>query len=273
MGDVSLSTSVRAPAVAGLFYPDDADELRAVVGLLLDDAPSYEAALPRPRALIVPHAGLRYSGPVAAAAYRLLSPWRTFIRRVVMIGPSHRVPFAGIAVPQADAFATPLGEVRIDAAGRSALLARGDVSATDAPHALEHCLEVQLPFLQTVLDDFTVLPLVVGSATPEYVASVLADVWNDAHTLALASSDLSHYLPYESAQSIDSDTARAIVARRTDLSHEQACGATGVNGLLHLARQRNLHVTEIARNNSGDTSGDTARVVGYGAFAIHEARP
>ena len=272
MSEHSLETSVRAPAVAGLFYPDDADELRAVVGLLLDDAPSYELSMPQPLGLIVPHAGLRYSGPVAATAYRLLARLRHHIKRVVMIGPSHRVHLKGLAVPAANAFATPLGEVRIDDDARNKLLARGDVAATDEPHELEHCLEVQLPFLQTVLQDFTVLPLVVGSATPMYVASVLEDVWNSSETLVLASSDLSHYLPYESAQAIDSHTARAIVARRTDITHEQACGATGVNGLLHLAQQRNLQVTEIARNNSGDTSGDTARVVGYGAFVIHEAR-
>jgi len=272
MGQLSLDTSVREPAVAGLFYPDDADELRAVVGLLLDDAPSYETSMPRPLALIVPHAGLRYSGPVAATAYRLLSPLRSIIRRVVLIGPSHRVLLKGIAVPKANAFATPLGEVRIDEEARQTLLARGDVIASDVPHETEHCLEVQLPFLQTVLDDFALLPLIVGSATPTYVASVLADVWTGPDTLVLASSDLSHYLPYESAQTIDSGTARAIVARSTDITHDQACGATGVNGLLQLARQRNLQVTEIARNNSGDTCGDTTRVVGYGAFAIHELR-
>lgn len=271
MRGVSINTSVRAPAVAGVFYPDNAEVLRELVGRLLEDSSTRADARP-PKALIVPHAGFAYSGPVAAAAYRLLSPLRATIERVVIVGPSHRVYLEGIAVPKSNAFATPLGEVPVDAAGRERLLARGDVIASDAPHEMEHCVEVQLPFLQTVLSNFSVLPLVVGLASTEQVAAVLDDVWGGAETLLLASSDLSHYLPYRSAQNIDAVTARAIVARRTDITHEQACGASAINGLLELARRKNLRVAEIARNNSGDTAGDTRRVVGYGAFALDEVR-
>jgi AmmeMemoRadiSam system protein B len=191
---------------------------------------------------------------------------------VVLIGPSHRVYVQGVALPQAQIFATPLGEVLIDSVGCHQLLRRGDVLASDTPHAMEHCIEVQLPFLQTVLSDFTVLPLVIGSTSANQVASILIDVWGGPETLVLASSDLSHYLPYDSACETDAATATAIVNRHTDITHQQACGAEGINGLLSIARQLGLKVTEIARQNSGDTAGDVRRVVGYGAFAIHESR-
>lgn len=221
--------------------------------------------------MIVPHAGYIYSGPVAAAAYSLIARRRREIRRVVLIGPSHRVYLQGIAAPQMDAFATPLGKIEIDREHKKILLAGGDVVSANAPHAQEHCLEVQLPFLQVILDDFTLLPLVVGSAAPHHVAAVLASVWGGEETLVLISSDLSHYHPYEVARRIDRDTSDSILRRATDLSGEQACGAACINGLLQLARERQLNVTEIARQNSGDTAGDRDRVVGYGAFAIHEA--
>ena len=270
MGYFTSDTTVRPPAVAGLFYPDDAQALRSTVERLLADAhPSVDLPAP-PKALIVPHAGYVYSGPVAAAAYSLLVPLRRRIERVVLIGPSHRVYLRGIALPQALSFATPLGEVSVDSAGGHTLLKRGDVLAADAPHELEHSLEVQLPFLQSVLDDFALLPLVVGSATPEYVASVLRDVWGGPETLILASSDLSHYLSYKTAQATDAATAKAIVNRDTHISHEQACGAIGINGLMLVARELELAVAEIARQNSGDTAGDKHRVVGYGAYALYE---
>ncbi|HYM35257.1 MAG TPA: AmmeMemoRadiSam system protein B, partial [Steroidobacteraceae bacterium] len=225
-----------------------------------------------PKALIVPHAGYPYSGPVAAAAYSLIAPLRDIIKRVVLIGPSHRVFLHGIALPQAQSFATPLGEIPIDEAGYDRLMQRGDVLASDTPHELEHCLEVQLPFLQTVLRDFTLLPLVIGSTTSIHVAEILTDVWDGAETLVLASSDLSHYLPYDSARQVDAVTATAIINRHTDITHDQACGAGGINGLMAVARRFGLEVTEITRLNSGDTSGDVRRVVGYGAFAIHETK-
>lgn len=266
------NASVRPPAVAGLFYPDDASELREVVARYMSAADVSD--LPAsPQAMIVPHAGYVYSGPVAAAAYSLIARHRRGIRRVVLIGPSHRVYLQGIAAPETNSFATPLGNIAIDRECKAMLLASGDVVAANAPHAQEHCLEVQLPFLQTILDDFTLLPLVVGSAAPRHVAAVLASVWDSEATLVLISSDLSHYHPYEVAQRIDRATSDSILGRATNLSGEQACGAACINGLLQLALERQLSVTEIARLNSGDTAGDRDRVVGYGAFAVHEAAP
>jgi AmmeMemoRadiSam system protein B len=272
MANFSTNAGVRHPAVAGLFYPADPDALHAVLDQLLANAHT-EIHLPKaPKALIVPHAGYPYSGPVAAAAYSLIEPLRKQIKRVVLIGPSHRVYLRGVALPQVKTFVTPLGEIPIDTQGRDILLRRGDVLASDAAHAMEHCLEVQLPFLQTVLNDFTLLPLVIGSTTPAQVAGVLADVWGGPETLVLASSDLSHYHSYDYANEMDAATAADIVNRHTDITHEQACGASGINGLLSIAQQLGLQVAEIARQNSGDTAGDSRRVVGYGAFAIHESR-
>jgi len=262
------NASVRPAAVAGLFYPSDPGELRDMVSQLMQRAPVVELPA-QPVALIVPHAGYIYSGPVAAAAYAAVSMRRNTIRRVVLIGPSHRVYLRGIAVAESDVFATPLGQVAVDRDGRSMLLARDDVIAADAPHALEHCLEVQLPFLQALLDDFTLLPLVVGAARPEHVAAVLEAAWGGEETLVLISSDLSHYHPYQKAQGIDRQTSESILRHATTLSGEQACGAACINGLLHMAKPRGLAVTEMMRINSGDTAGDRGRVVGYGAFAIH----
>jgi MEMO1 family protein len=259
----------RPPAVAGLFYPDDERELRDVVSGYLRQHKTPATAAP-PKALIVPHAGYIYSGGIAAAAYATVASLRQVIRRIVLIGPSHRVYLRGMAVPAASSFATPLGEVAIDHTSKSELLQHGDVIESDTPHAEEHCLEVQLPFLQMLFDDFTLLPLVIGSATPEHVGAALAHAWGDASTLILVSSDLSHYHAYEQARRIDAATSAAILRREATLAGEQACGAVGINGLLYLASQRQLAVSEIARCNSGDTAGDRSRVVGYGAYAVHE---
>lgn len=263
------NSSVRPPAVAGLFYPDDECELRDAVSGYLAQHQAGTAA-PPPKALIVPHAGYIYSGGIAAAAYATVARLRHAIRRIVLIGPSHRVYLRGMAVPAASCFATPLGNVEIDGALKSALLQRADVIEAAAPHAQEHSLEVQLPFLQMLFDEFTLLPLVLGSIAPEQVADALAEVWGDTATLVLVSSDLSHYHSYEQARQIDAVTSTAIVRREATLAGEQACGSVGINGLLHLAGQRNLAVAEIARCNSGDTAGDRSRVVGYGAFTVHE---
>ncbi len=259
----------RPPAVAGLFYPDDERELRDVVSEYLRQH-SAPATDPTPKALIVPHAGYIYSGGIAAAAYATVASLRQVIRRIVLIGPSHRVYLRGMAVPAASSFATPLGEVAIDRELKASLLQGGDVIEADAPHAQEHCLEVQLPFLQLLFDDFTLLPLVIGSAAPERVGATLAHAWGDASTLILVSSDLSHYHTYEQARHLDAVTTASILRREPTLAGEQACGAVGINGLLHLAGERDLPVSEIARCNSGDTAGDRSRVVGYGAFAVHE---
>jgi hypothetical protein len=269
MGGISADTRVRKAAVAGMFYPGEPLRLRSAVAQLLERAAADRAALLPPKALIVPHAGYPYSGPIAAAAYARIAPLRDQISRVVLIGPSHHAYFHGIALPESDVFSTPLGDIRVDSGGKAKLLARGDAVLSDVPHESEHCLEVQLPFLQSILGDFTILPLVAGVASPEDVASVLADVWGGEETLVLASSDLSHYHSYQAARDIDTQTAAAIVAREPSISPEQACGAVGINGLLTLARERNLTVEKIACLNSGDTAGDRARVVGYGAFAVY----
>lgn len=259
--------SVRPAAVAGLFYPEDPGQLRETVSHYMARATSD--FLHSPKALIVPHAGYVYSGPVAAAAYATIARRARDIRRVVLLGPSHRVYLQGVAVPRADAFATPLGVVPIDRESRAMLIASGGVKEADAPHAQEHSLEVQLPFLQVLLGDFELLPLVAGIAAAENVAAVLGQVWGDDQTLVLISSDLSHYLPYEQAQRVDQDTSACIRRHDANLSGEQACGAVGINGLMYLCAQRGLVTDEILRMNSGDTAGDRARVVGYGAFAVH----
>jgi AmmeMemoRadiSam system protein B len=190
----------------------------------------------------------------------------------VLIGPSHRVYLRGAAVPQATAFETPLGLVEIDRELAARLLKRGDVMQSDQPHALEHSLEVQLPFLQTLFEDFTLLPLVLGEAPADYVAALLSDVWGDEDTLVLASSDLSHYHRYDVAQQLDGATSAAILRMDANLTGDQACGAAAINGLLRLAPRKRLAVAEIARCNSGDTAGDRSRVVGYGAYALYEPR-
>lgn len=265
----SRNASARAPAVAGMFYPDDPEKLRAMVSLLLSRATVPNREHMATKALIAPHAGYIYSGSVAACAYKIIQSRSEAIRRVVLVGPSHRVYFQGIALPQTRAFASPLGEVRVDEELAGELLSRGDVLASDTPHAPEHSLEVHVPFLQQVLRDFTLLPLVVGVATPALLADVLGTVWGDEHTLIIASSDLSHYLSYEEARSVDAQTNAQILAMTTSLEPEQACGALPINGVLAAAAQRGLRTHEIARLNSGDTAGDRSRVVGYGAYAIH----
>ena len=259
----------RPPAVAGLFYPSDARELRDVVSEYLRQHSPTASAAP-PKALIVPHAGYIYSGSIAAAAYATVASLRRTIHRIVLIGPSHRVYLRGMAVPAASSFATPLGNVEIDRTLKASLLQSGAVIESDTPHAQEHSLEVQLPFLQLLFDEFTLLPLVLGAVAPEHVAAALASVWGDSATLVLVSSDLSHYHSYAQAQQIDAATSAAILRRETTLAGEQACGAVGINGLLYLAGQRQLPISQIARCNSGDTAGDRSRVVGYGAFAVHE---
>ena len=259
---------IRPPAVAGLFYPDVPSQLRDTVSEYLARAPAPADAAPK--ALIVPHAGYIYSGPIAAAAYAQVAHHCGEIRRVVLIGPSHRVYLRGMAVPAAEAFQTPLGVVPIDRKLKARVLEHTQVIEADEPHANEHCLEVQLPFLQMLLEDFTLLPIALGSVSPSEVATALAEVWGGEETLVLVSSDLSHYLPYQAAREQDAMTAAAILDYNADLTGEQACGYTGINGLSYLAKQRGLSIAEVARCNSGDTAGDRYRVVGYGAFRLHE---
>ncbi len=221
-----------------------------------------------PKALIVPHAGYVYSGSVAAEAYDRLRPARGIVRRVVLLGPCHRVPVRGLALPEATAFATPLGQVPIDQEALASLAGLSQVVVSSAVHAEEHALEVQLPFLQRVLGEFSIVPLAVGAATPAQVAEVIDRLWGGAETLIVISSDLSHYHPYEEARAIDRGTARAILDFSTNIDHEQACGATPVAGMLLAAKRHKLKVELLDLRNSGDTAGGRGQVVGYAAFAF-----
>ena len=256
-------TVVREPAVAGQFYPEDPGDLRALVDGLLREASCKEEAAPK--ALSAPHAGSIYSGAVAASAYACLAPDRDDYSRGVLLGPSHRVPVAGMAVSGADAFRTPLGDVPVDRETVATLETKG-VRVFEPSHQYEHSLEVQLPFLQAVLGDFSIVPIVVGEVRPQAVANLLEALWGGPETLIVISSDLSHYLDYESARAQDSATCRRIEHLDTNIGHDDACGATPLRGLLLTAKRRGLGVNTLDLRNSGDTEGDRDFVVGYGAW-------
>jgi hypothetical protein len=260
---------VRPAAVAGVFYPDDPRELADAIAAYLDSTHREGPQEPGfPKAVIVPHAGYVYSGAVAASAYDLLRPARGVVKRVVVLGPCHRVPVRGLALPQARAFSTPLGRIPIDAESVRAIRDLPQVVESAATHAEEHALEVQLPFLQQVLGEFSLVPLVVGDAAPEQVAEVLDRLWGGAETLIVISSDLSHYHAYDSARRIDGETVQAILGFDSGISHEQACGATPISGLLVAAKRKGLSPRLLDYRNSGDTAGDRHRVVGYASFAF-----
>ncbi|HYC48759.1 MAG TPA: AmmeMemoRadiSam system protein B [Burkholderiales bacterium] len=254
--------------MAGLFYPGDPASLAREVQQLLAGA-RRDAKSP-PKALIAPHAGYVYSGPIAATAYALLEPVRDTVQRVVLLGPTHRVAVRGLALPRATRFATPLGAVEIDAEAVERLKTLPQVVTSDEAHALEHSLEVHVPFLQTVLEEFKLVPLAVGHADPEEVARVIDALWGGPETLIVVSSDLSHYLDYRTAQRTDRATCDAILQLRSDLDHDHACGATPVSGLAIAARRRGLKPELVDLRNSGDTAGDKSRVVGYASFALYE---
>jgi AmmeMemoRadiSam system protein B len=218
--------------------------------------------------LIVPHAGYVYSGAIAASAYSALKTIAPHIRRVVLLGPTHRVAVRGLALPNTGAFDTPLGRVRLDVDTMHSLLCLPQVTVCNEAHEQEHSLEVQLPFLQSVLEDFVLLPLAVGMATADEVAEVLETVWGGNETLIVISSDLSHYLTYAKAQSIDRGTADDIIRLHQPISHEQACGGTPINGLIVEARKHRLRPHLLDLRNSGDTAGSHSKVVGYAAFAF-----
>ena len=253
-----------------MFYPADAAQLHADVERLLRHA-ADQARAPAPKAIIAPHAGYIYSGETAARAYARLASRRGTIRRVVLLGPAHRVHVRGIAMPEADAFDTPLGTVAVDQAALAAIAHLRQVVAARPVHAAEHSLEVHLPFLRAVLGAFAVVPLVVGEATPAMVAEVLDLLWGGEETLIVVSSDLSHYHAYRDALRIDGQTVAAILDCAANLTHEQACGATPVNALMQLARSRRLRVELIDQCTSGDTAGPRDQVVGYASFALYEA--
>jgi AmmeMemoRadiSam system protein B len=263
-------TTIREPAVAGLFYPREAGALRLQIQAQLAEAEGRSpiAGAQRVHALIVPHAGYIYSGPVAASGYALLRAHRDAFRRVVLLGPAHRVGFRGLALPESARFATPLGPVRIDETARVLLADLPQVRVLERAHALEHSLEVHLPFLQEVLGDVAVVPLVVGEATPEEVGAVLERLWTP-DTFLVASSDLSHYRDYATAQRLDRATSRAIEALRPeDIGYEDACGRNPINGLLWFAKRKGWSAHLLDLRNSGDTAGTHDSVVGYGAYAL-----
>jgi AmmeMemoRadiSam system protein B len=269
--------SVRPPAVAGQFYPADPHELRSLVQGFLREAPAPEAAgrpIPKagslvPKAVIAPHAGYVYSGSIAGSAFRALGSAGS-IRRVVLLGPAHFVPIHGLALPGQPRFATPLGEIPIEPEGAQASLRLPQVRVIPEAHVREHSLEVELPFLQVLLGEFHLLPLVVGQASGEEVAEVLERLWGGPETLIVISSDLSHYLPYDAARRADRETSERILALDGPLHSRQACGAVPINGLLEAARRLGLVPELLDLRNSADTAGDPSRVVGYGAFAFHE---
>ncbi|MBI2319629.1 MAG: AmmeMemoRadiSam system protein B [Betaproteobacteria bacterium] len=264
------SDQVRPPAVAGMFYPADRESLARDLADMIEEAGSTELAPGFPKMLVVPHAGYIYSGAVAASAYERLRPARAIVKRVVLLGPCHRVPVRGLALPGAAAFDTPLGRVRIDAEAARAIAGLAQVAEAPAAHAMEHSLEVQLPFLQAVLGEFALLPLVAGEAAPGEVAEVLDRLWGGPETVIVISSDLSHYLAYEEARRVDGATAQAILDFDSRVSHQQACGATPLAGALLAAKQRGLRASLLDLRNSGDTAGGRGRVVGYGAFAFED---
>lgn len=270
-----LSAPVRPAAVAGLFYPEDPQTLAAEVQILLAQAQPQDAAPPPPKAIIAPHAGYIYSGSTAAAAFSLLEPARETIRRVILIGPSHRVAFHGVAVPSASFFDTPLGRIEVDTETVTKLSGQPGVVVNDGAHAQEHSLEVMLPFLQATLENFRIVPLVVGLSSPVALAELIEQLWGGAETLIVISSDLSHYLPYSLAVTTDGRTAEEIVALLPSIGHEQACGATGINALLLAAKRRHSEARLLALRNSGDTAGERSRVVGYMAasFTPGDQRP
>lgn len=258
-------SSIRPPAVAGMFYPDNPGELHTMVSDFL----AHAEPGPAPKALIAPHAGYIYSGPIAASAYKRLGDVRDQIRRVVLLGPSHRVPFHGLAVSSADTFRTPLGDIPLDTAAIIDVLELPQVTTLNEAHAMEHSLEVHLPFLQEVLENFVLVPLVVGDATATEVAEVLERLWGGPETLIVISSDLSHYQPYEVAQHQDRATSKAIEALAPEKIHyDDACGRVPVSGLLRIAQQHGLHAETIDLRNSGDTAGSRDQVVGYGAYVF-----
>ncbi|MGR8934107.1 MAG: AmmeMemoRadiSam system protein B [Gammaproteobacteria bacterium] len=258
---------IRHPAVAGSFYPSDAKHLQQEVDRYLREA--AVPTTPAPKAIVVPHAGYIYSGPVAASAYRCLQPVCETIRRVVLLGPSHRVAFRGLALSRAGSFHTPLGDIPLDTDLIATLEDLPFVQYVEQAHSYEHSLEVHLPFLQLTLEHFKLVPIVAGDATAEQVCEVLERLWGGSETLIVVSSDLSHYHDYATAKRLDRETTDKIEHLQYEqLHYDSACGRVPISGLLALARKKSLHVKNIDLRNSGDTAGDKQRVVGYGAYVV-----
>ena len=270
MSPAAGPATVRQPEVAGAFYPADPGACADLVMRSLEDA--RPAPPGEPKVIVAPHAGHVYSGPIAGTAYAPLVERSNRIRRVVMVGPAHRVGFSGVATTSADAWASPLGTVPVDWPAMQPVLTRPGFRIADAAFAREHCLEVQIPFLQRALDDFSIVPILVGDASQDDVAEVLETLWGGLETLILISTDLSHFHDYGTAQRLDSETATLIELLQPEkIDGERACGCRGLGGALLRAQELDLRVTALDVRNSGDTSGTKDRVVGYGAFAMEYA--
>jgi hypothetical protein len=262
---------IRKPAVAGTFYPAEPARLNRMIETFLAEAKAKGPGAERPKALIAPHAGYIYSGPIAGSAFVHWRDAGQIVRRVVLIGPSHFVPFQGLALSRAEAWATPLGRIEVDQAGAAEIASLSQVTYLDEAHAAEHSLEVELAFIQHLLPRFTILPLVIGEADSDAVSEVMARVWGGEETVFVISSDLSHYYDYATACRIDAATAEAIETLAPDkIKSHQACGRLAIQGLLQVARDRKMRVARVDLRNSGDTAGRKDRVVGYGAFTFCE---
>ncbi len=264
--------TIRNAAVAGTFYPSDKEQLHSDVKRMLSTnnfQTQSEFVSRHPKALILPHAGYIYSGSTAALGYGLLKEIKNKIKRVVILGPSHRVAFRGIALPKSDYFATPLGQVAVDQKASEELGSYSCVFQSEEAHLHEHSLEVHLPFLQVQLESFTLIPLVVGDATASEVADVIRAYIDLDDVLVIVSTDLSHFLDYQQAQKTDRQTSDLICSKFSEIKGEQACGSRPLNGILSLAKEQELRVEELAVCNSGDTAGDKSRVVGYGAYVVY----
>ena len=259
-------TTVRKPVAAGRFYPGDAAALHSTIRSYLDAA---EAGAGPVKGIIVPHAGYVYSGPVAASGYARLAPFAETIERVVLLGPAHFVSVAGLAACHADVFETPLGCVAVDTQALERVLALPQVEWLDAAHSGEHSLEVHVPFLQAVLSDFRLVPLLVGNASVEEVSEVVELLWGGPETVFVVSSDLSHFHDYDTARKLDRSTSDSIESLRfEELRSDRACGYRPISGLLRAARNRGLSVQAVDLRSSGDTAGGRDRVVGYGAYVV-----
>jgi MEMO1 family protein len=261
--------TIRSAAVAGKFYPAEPLKLGRMIETFLEEAPTGLAQ--NPKAVIAPHAGYIFSGPIAGSAFRAWAEQPRGIRRIVLLGPSHYVRFPGIALPQATAFATPFGTVLVDADAVADLRSLSQVREFPAAHAREHCLEVELPFLQQIFSDFAVVPLVIGDATDDEVREVVAVLWGGEETRFVVSSDLSHFHDYATARLMDRSTAERIEGARAEtLSVNDACGYRAIRGFVNAAKAHGLDARALDLRNSGNTAGPRDSVVGYGAFAFSE---
>jgi len=265
---INQDSRTRPAAVAGMFYAADPQQLSSDVHHYLSQVRAETNLIPK--AIIAPHAGHMYSGPVAASAYKLLEPFANKFKQVILLGPSHRVAFSGIATPDTDYFETPLGRIKINTLFCEKAEQLGFVQKNKLAHKDEHSLEVHLPFLQTLLSDFELTPFVVGDCNRDNVAKLLELFWGNNDTLFVISTDLSHFHNYEHATQQDLLTSNAIEALQPENIHyEDACGRNPLNGLLTQANQHRLNIKLLDLRNSGDTAGDKNRVVGYGAYVVY----